>query len=242
MEAKGTGKALVEVFELFRGNLAILKRLESIQERRGTSRTRTGRRSGSRRGCGRARSSSSAGWCGVRGPRSELNGTVRAQPFHSFPFLQTLILEVVRVVVSGQKVEVNRVGHIIQGTVREQLVDLGKPASEGDLGEQGFQNRTIRAFAEGKQELGALSGQGELDMVGPFVALGDKQETAQALAPGFAITLHKRGVIIHAIKGVFRRCGIQNIQNGLEKLRATTQKGGILCGEHRNLTLQQGIG
>ena len=32
MEAKGTGKALVEVFDLVRRNLAIFKRLESIQE------------------------------------------------------------------------------------------------------------------------------------------------------------------------------------------------------------------
>ena len=37
MEAKGTGKALVELFDLLRGNLAILKRLEGINERRGTS-------------------------------------------------------------------------------------------------------------------------------------------------------------------------------------------------------------
>ena len=43
VEAKGTGKALVEVFDLFRGNLAIFERLESIQERHGSARTRAGR-------------------------------------------------------------------------------------------------------------------------------------------------------------------------------------------------------
>ena len=109
----------------------------------------------------------------------------------------------VGVVVRGQKVKVNGTGQILQGTVREHLLNLGKLATEGNLGEQGLENKTIRAFAEGKQELGALIGQGQLDLVGALVATQHKQEASQALAPSSPSPLHKRGVVIHAIKSVF---------------------------------------
>ena len=94
---------------------------------------------------------------------------MRAQPLHWLPLLQTLILEVVGVVVRRQKAKVHSTGQIIQGTVREDLFDLGKLATEGNLGEQGLENKATRAVAEGKQELSALISQGELDLVSTLV-------------------------------------------------------------------------